>query len=116
MELNISAGDMRDLPFADESMSFVYSYASICHMTKNDVAVAMQQINRVLRRGGLCFVSFCAVADGRWKKTEPRGAGEYPYEDEGESGVHSLYADAEPDAYFRGFTYLSREKRLRPWY
>ncbi|MHC4695882.1 MAG: class I SAM-dependent methyltransferase, partial [Planctomycetota bacterium] len=28
MELDISAGDMRELPFADESMSYVYSYAS----------------------------------------------------------------------------------------
>ncbi len=112
MALDISAGDMRELPFADESMSFVYSYASICHMTKNDVAVAMQEITRVLRRDGLCFISFCAVADGRWREHEPRGPGEYPYEDEGERGVHSIHADTEPDKYFQGFTYLSREKRL----
>jgi ubiquinone/menaquinone biosynthesis C-methylase UbiE len=105
MELDISLGDMRDLPFADESMSFVYSYSSICHMTKKDVAIAMQEIARVLKAGGLCFVSFCS-AEG-----DPRGPGEYAYEDEGETGIHSLYGDTEPDAYFSDFSYLRKEKR-----
>ena len=105
MELDISLGDMRDLPFADESMSFVYSYSSICHMTKKDVIIAMQEITRVLKAGGLCFVSFCSA------KGEARGPGEYAYEDEGETGVHSLYGDTEPDAYFGNFTYLRKERR-----
>lgn len=105
MELDISLADMRQIPFADESMSFVYSYSSICHMTKNDVAVAMKEITRVLKRGGLCYVSLCS-AEG-----EPDGPGEYPYEHEGETGVHSLYGDTEADRYFREFTLLRKVRR-----
>lgn len=111
IDLDIRKGDMRDLPFADESMSFVYSYSSICHMTKNDVAVAMKEITRVLKKGGLCFVSVCAVADPGIAEDGPEEPGEYPYEEKGERGIHSVFGDAEPDRLFRAFTLLRKEKR-----
>jgi ubiquinone/menaquinone biosynthesis C-methylase UbiE len=111
MELDIVNGDMRDLPFKSESMSFVYSYASICHMTKDDVGVAMQEITRVLKRGGLCFVSYCAAPDRCLCGTEPEKPGEYPIEEDGETGVHSIFHDTEPDRYFQAFTFLRKEKR-----
>ena len=111
MELDISRGDMREIPFADESMSFIYSYAAICHMTKSDIAIAMQEITRVLKKGGLCFVSFCSADEGCPGEEEPRGPGEYPYEEDGEKGVHSLIGDDELEGYFRSFTYLRKEKR-----
>jgi len=63
LDLDIVRGNMRDIPFESESMGFVYSYASICHMTKSDVGVAMQEITRVLKPEGLCFISFCATPD-----------------------------------------------------
>lgn len=110
-ELDIAQGDMRDLPFKSESMSFVYSYASICHMIKSDVSVAMQEITRVLKRGGLCFVSFCAAPDRCLCGTEPEKPGEYPYEENDETGVHSIFCDTEPDRYFHAFTFLQKEKR-----
>lgn len=34
LELNISKGDMRKLPFGNEAISYIYSYNSIFHMTK----------------------------------------------------------------------------------
>jgi len=111
MELDIAKGDMRDLPFESKSMSFVYSYASICHMTKSDVGVAMQEIARVLKHGGLCFISFCAAPDRCLCGTEPEESGEYPYGEGGETGVHSIFGDTEPDVYFQAFTFLQKEKR-----
>lgn len=111
IELDMAKGDMRDLPFGSESMSFVYSYASICHMTKSDVGVAMQEITRVLKREGLCFISFCAAPDRCLCGAEPEKPGEYPYEEDGETGVHSIFGDNEPDRYFQAFTYLRKEKR-----
>jgi len=104
MELNISQGDMRKLPFENESMSFVYSYSSICHMSRNDVATAMKEMTRVLKKGGLCYITFC------WSEGEPKGPGEYPYEDDGERGIHSLFAEDEPDGYFSDYTVLRKEK------
>lgn len=32
LELNISKGDIRELPFEDESISYIYSYNSIFYM------------------------------------------------------------------------------------
>jgi ubiquinone/menaquinone biosynthesis C-methylase UbiE len=111
MALDIRKGDMRDLPFKSESMNFVYSYASICHMTKSDVGVAMQEITRVFKQGGLCFISFCAAPDRCLCGAEPEKPGEYPYEEDGEKGIHSIFGDTEPDRYFHAFKYLQKEKR-----
>lgn len=111
VELNIAKGDMRDIPFGDESMSFVYSYSAICHMTKSDVVVAMREITRVLKKGGICFVNFCAVADRFLTEDQPREPGEYSFEEHGEEGVHSVFGDDEPDQYFRDYTLLRKEKR-----
>ena len=111
MDLDIAKGDMRDLPFESESMSFVYSYASICHMTKSDVGVAMQEISRVLKHEGLCFVSFCATPDRCLCGIKPEEPGEYPNQADGETGVHSIFGDTEPERYFQVFTFLQKEKR-----
>lgn len=34
IDLNIQKGDMKDLPYKDNSMSYIYSYNSIFHMSK----------------------------------------------------------------------------------
>jgi len=108
MELNIQYADMRHLPFRDESMSFVYSYAAICHMTKKDAGIAMDEIKRVLKKNGLCFISFCA-ADDRVKNTaDRRGPGEYTKENEGKTIIHSLYGQEEPDRFFQGCRLINK--------
>ena len=56
LALDLSLGDMRRLPYRDGTMSFIYSYNSICHMTKRDVGGTMGEIGRVLRPRGLCYV------------------------------------------------------------
>jgi len=52
-ELGICEGDMREIPFPDGSFSFVYSYNAIGFMTKPDIAIAMSEMERVLRPAGL---------------------------------------------------------------
>jgi ubiquinone/menaquinone biosynthesis C-methylase UbiE len=58
MPLNIFLGDMRNIPFASESFSFVFSFNAIFFMTKADVAIARHEIERVLKPNGLCYVNF----------------------------------------------------------
>ncbi len=111
IDLDIAQGDMRELPFEDNSMSFVYSYASICHMTKSDVSVAMAEIVRVLKGGGLCFVSFCTSPDRPLSGADFEAPGEYPYEEDGEAGVHSIFTEEETDLYFRPLEVIQKEKR-----
>ena len=50
--VDIREVDMRRLPFAEQSFSFVYSYNSVFHLSKADIATAIAEMRRVLRRGG----------------------------------------------------------------
>jgi len=111
MDLGIIKGDMRAIPFADESMSFVYCYSSICHMSKDDAEIAMKDLTRVLKKTGLCFVSFCIAGKVIPENIEPRSPGEYPYKGDGLTGVHTLYDDTEPDGFFCDYKIIWRERR-----
>lgn len=73
IDLNISKGDMRKLTFKDESISYIYSYNSIFHMTKNDIIESVNEIKRVLRLGGICCVNFLSVHDAWYGEGEKLG-------------------------------------------
>ncbi len=107
-ELGICEGDMREIPFPDGSFSFVYSYNAIGFMTKPDIAIAMSEMERVLRPAGLFYVNFDSVDDpdrSEFSKSsflrEVLGSRRFAH-----------YEDDEADAYFDGFTILRKEKRL----
>lgn len=113
MDLDIRQGDMRDLAFADGSMSFVFSYNAIFHMKKADVARSMHEIQRVLKPGGLCFVNFLSVDSDTFGTGREIGRGEFVEIEGGEESVHVYYEDDEPDGYFDGLELLHKEKRVR---
>jgi SAM-dependent methyltransferase len=113
VEADIRVGDMRGLPFEDESMSFIFSYNAIFHMTKSDVAVAMREIERVLKPQGLCFVNFLSVESDSYGEGKEIGKGEFLEHEAGEEVVHGYYEATEPDQYFGGFEVLHKEKRVR---
>ena len=108
MQLNIIGGDMRCITFASESFSFVYSFNAIFFMTKPDIELAMGEMERVLRPGGLCYVNFVSVDDPderRFRETAPvrRLLG---------SEGFAKHGDEEADAYFARFEIIRKEKRL----
>ena len=106
--LNIIRGDMRKIPFRDEVFSFVYSYNAIFFMTKADIAVAMSEIQRVLKPHGLCYVNFMSVDDPDRR----------PFRRTTfvcrllKNKRFSRHKDNEADIYFRNFEILRKEKRL----
>lgn len=108
LSLDIFRGDMRTLPFASESFSFVYSFNAIFFMTKPDIALAMAEIERVLRRKGLCYVNFVSVDD---RNTRPFSEAAPARRLLG-SKRFAQHEDAEADAYFVRFEILRKEKRL----
>lgn len=108
MPLNIFRGDMRCIPFGNESFSFVYSYNAIFFMTKADIALAMGEIERTLRSGGLCYVNFLSVDD---PDDEPFSE-TAPIRQLLQSERFSHHEDDEPDAFFRNFAIVRKEKRL----
>ncbi len=106
MKLNIIKGDMRKIPFDDESFSFVFSQNSICHLTKNDSMMAIREMVRVLKPGGYLLVDFMSTESsyfGSPSLGEEIGNGEYQYiDDDGDRVLHCLHSDGEPDKYFTG--------------
>ncbi|HEY70142.1 MAG TPA: class I SAM-dependent methyltransferase [Anaerolineae bacterium] len=106
MPLNIVGGDMRDIPFPDENFSFVYSFNAIDFMTKPDIALAMREITRVLKPGGLCYVNFLSVDDQEsWDPFCKTAANRL------KSERFSHFEDCEADAFFEAYTIQRKEKR-----
>jgi len=106
MELNIIQGNMRWLPLENQSFSFAYSYNAIFFNSKTDIAAIMQEIERVLRRGGLCFVNFLSVDDP--DRNIFCEAARQRFHHEG----FSYHEDTEADIHFVNFDILRKEKRF----
>ncbi|OGO18373.1 MAG: hypothetical protein A2Z14_15500 [Chloroflexi bacterium RBG_16_48_8] len=115
LDLDIRKGDMRQIPFEDESMSFVFTYNTIFQMTKDDIDIAMGEIKRVLKSEGLCFVNFLSVDSQTFGMGDEIGKGEYVEKQNGKDILQSYFEDDEPDPYFAGFEVLHKEKRIREW-
>lgn len=112
-ELGIAQGDMKSLPFEDESISFIYSYNSIFHMSKYEIGKAIKEIYRVLPKGGLAFINFASTSDFRSTMGEKVRDGEYLQQEHGEKILHSYFDENEAENYFEGFKVIYKEKRIR---
>ncbi|MFD3158043.1 class I SAM-dependent methyltransferase [Haloimpatiens sp. FM7330] len=112
IELNISKGDIRKLPFKNESFSFIYSYNTIFHMKKADIKKAVDEIKRVLKPGGLCFINFLSINDDDYGQGEKVGEGEF-LQNEGEQKViHTYYDIEEAETHFKNMNILFKENRI----
>lgn len=110
IELNIIKGDMRNIPFEDNSFGFVYSYNSIFHLSKKDSGLAINEIYRVLKVGGLLYLNFLSIDDRWYDKSEESEPGEIVTKEGDEHYLHSYYEDNEPDSYFDKFEIIYKEK------
>ncbi|MFW9917089.1 MAG: class I SAM-dependent methyltransferase [Candidatus Thorarchaeota archaeon] len=113
MQLNIVQGDMRRIPFEDASLSFVYSINTIEHHSKADIAIAMKEIERVLKPDGLCYVNFGSIDRPMPNIGQEIHKGEWLWvRDDGTEVYHSYYEDNEADSYFAHFEIIRKEKRI----
>jgi len=106
MQLNMVLGDMRHIPFAAASFSFVYSFNAIFFMTKADIAIALREMERVLRPAGLLYVNFKSSDDS---ERSPFCATAYARRLLG-SESWALHDNDEADAYFDRFVILRKTK------
>ena len=67
IELNLHEGDMRQIPFEDGSFDYVYEHYSMCHLSKEDTALAASEMHRVLKPGGFCFLGF--ISNETWPRS-----------------------------------------------
>ena len=49
-------GDARQMPFEDSSFDYVFSYSVIQHFSKSEARTILQEIQRVLKPGGVSFI------------------------------------------------------------
>lgn len=113
LNLNIEKGDMRALSFFDESISFMFSYNSIFHMSKKEIQDSINEMKRVLKKGGLIFINFASVHDMRSTQGTKVGDGEYLQMEYGKEVLHSFFGDNEAENYFEGFEVIYKENRVR---
>jgi SAM-dependent methyltransferase len=114
IELHLRKGDMRSIPFEDETFDYVYEHYSMCHLSKWDTAVSVGEMQRVLKRGGLCFLG--VISADSWPISffgEEREPGEYWGEEgEEESVLHSVFTDGEADELVSAWEIVSQEKHV----
>lgn len=111
-KLNIEQGDMRKLKFENESFSFVYSYNSVFHMTKEDVSKSIIEMKRVLKQDGLLFVNFLTTSDFRCGQGVDIGENQYEQIEDGSPVIHSYFEEYEPNRYFEDMKILYKENRV----
>ena len=112
IDADLRAADMRELPFEDASIPFLYSYNAIFHMTKADIAASMKEIQRVLMPNGHCFVNFASVDDEYCGVGRELGPGEFEQTEGGETVIHSYYEANEAAALFDGMIIDHMERRV----
>lgn len=108
IELTIRKADMRRIPFDDEVFGCVFSWNSSIHLTKNDTRIAIGEMLRVLKRGGLLYVNFLWNKGIDMNLGEERNPGEFWREN---SIVHSCFSEDEVDQFFEGCDILYKQKK-----
>ena len=110
MKLNIIKGDMRELPYEDNTFNFVFSFHTIFHLPKKEVEKALKEMDRVLAPGGLIFVDFPPYESLGYGIGEEVRPGEFMQIMDGEEVLHSYYTDDEADAYFANYDIKIKRK------
>ncbi len=64
--------DMRYLPLADLSLDGVWLCAALLHLPRADALPTLKEVWRVLRKGGILYVSVQRGEGERWLETEGR--------------------------------------------
>ena len=111
MKLNITKGDMRELPFDDESFSFAFSYNTIFHLSKVDIKKSMIEINRILKKGGLVYVNFMSIEDGLYGQGEEISKGEFLQKEGDRDVTHTFFEEDEIMDYFPNYEIIMLQKR-----
>ncbi len=114
MQINLREGDMRQIPFENQEFDLVYEFYSLCHLRKHDIFITIEEMNRVLKPGGLLFLGFMS-ADS-WPLTgRPNEFNEWLQLENGETVLHSIFFDEETIEFLYGFEVLVKETERRTW-
>ena len=112
--LKLRTGDMRHMPFEGATFDYVYEHYSMCHLSKQDTALAISEMHRVLKPQGLCFLG--VISMDCWPKSlfgVEKEPGEFWGEEAGHANtLHSMFTDEEADALVSEWEIVSKEKQV----
>jgi SAM-dependent methyltransferase len=94
---NVVRGDMRMLPFADDSVDGLWACASLLHVPEDEVPPTLADFERVLVDGGIVLVSMKRTetgADDGGIEQSPYGSDERHFERYEPETVTRLFTDA----------------------
>ena len=113
--INLQKGDMREIPFEDETFDFIYENYSMCHLTKPDTFKAVSEMRRVLKKGGLCMLG--VMSERTWPRSifgREKNPGEYWCSDEnGVCAPHTFFNDREVRRMFEDWEIVHKEEIVR---
>ena len=114
LELSMQLADMREIPFESDYFGHIYSYNTIFHMVKQDIKKAIDEMIRVLKPGGLCFVNFLSVDSSFYGEGNENNPGECVITEGDEEILHTFFTDEESDTFFDNLDIeiLFKEKRI----
>ena len=113
--INLQKGDMRHMHFDRESFDYVYEHFSMCHLSKSDTVLAIDEMFRVIKRRGICFLG--VISTDSWPKSlfgKEKEPGEFwsTENSDDEPHMHSMFTDEEADCLVSDWEILAREKRV----
>ena len=111
IKANLIQGDMRDLPYDPEMFGFVYSYNTIFHMSKEDIRLSIEEMFRVLKKGGLLYLNLLSVDDSIYRVGEEINPGMYRQIIDNEYIEHTFFEFDEGDIFFDGHEILYKQIR-----
>lgn len=109
--LRFHRGDMRHLPFADARFDYVYEHYAMCHLSRSDTARAVQEMARVLKPGGRCFLGL--ISAETWPPLgREREPGEFWLEEGADATRHTVFTDREADRLVAGWEIVRKERSI----
>jgi SAM-dependent methyltransferase len=107
LKADLRVGSCLHLPYENGFLDVVVSHGVLDHLTPADGLQAISEVRRVLRPGGLCFVTLVAVNDCEYGKGELVGRNTFILTDGYEKGLPQHYFDEEDiEQLFQGFSLL----------
>lgn len=68
LRAEVVSSDITRIPYPDACFDAVLAFNVVYHATSEGVAQCLQEVHRVLRSGGLCFVTFNSTLSDDWGK------------------------------------------------
>jgi SAM-dependent methyltransferase len=92
---DLRVGSCMELPYENAHFDAVVSHGVLDHLTPDDGLKTMAEVRRVLKPGGLCFLTLVAVNDCEYGRGKPAGRNTFVLEDGYEKGLPQHYFDQE---------------------